>query len=125
MLLIPSMKKTVNARPRLIPRIIGCPQYGLADGRRICGGVLQKHRDALVIEHGWSSSTLGDSLGDEKQLGMPVECQNYRFIGAVSKKSQWNAARLENTRLFRIVKQSEEVAGMVIGKDIESQVVAT
>jgi hypothetical protein len=109
----------------MIPGIVCCPQDGLADRRRICGGILEKYSDVLVIEDRWFSLTLGDSLGDEKQLGMPVESQNRWFVSAVSKESQWNSARLENMRLFRVMKYGEEVAGIVIRKDIESQVVAT
>src|SRR5882757_1322182 len=109
----------------MICGIIRCPKYGLADfGCRIGGGVLEQKLDALVIKHGRSSSTLGDSLGNEKQLGMPGECQNRRFVGAVSKESHWNSVRLENTCLFPIVKYGEEIAGIVIRKNIESQVVA-
>jgi hypothetical protein len=71
----------------MISGSIGCPQYGLADGRRICGGVLEQKRDALVIKHGWPLPALGGSLGHEKQLGMLVECQNRWFVGAVRKES--------------------------------------
>ena len=43
---------------------------------------------------------------------MPVECQNCRFVGAVREESKRNSARLENTRLSRIVKYGEEVASI-------------
>lgn len=119
------MKEIAHTRRRRIPGIIGCPQYGLADGRRIRGGVFEQKRDALVIQHGCSLPAVGDSLGNEKQLGMLVECQNRWFVSAVRKESQWNSARLENTSLSRIMKYGEEVAGIVIRKDIERQVVAT
>jgi hypothetical protein len=42
----------------------------------------------------------------------------------VSEESQRNSTRLENTRLSRIVKYGEEVAGIVIREDIEAKVVA-
>ncbi len=55
---------------------------------------------------------------------MVVERQNRRFVGAVRKEPHWNSVRLKNPRLLPVVKYSEKVAGIVICKDIESQVVA-
>ena len=125
------MEEIVKTRPRMIPGIIRYPQDGLADRRSIWSGVLEKNSDVLVIQHHWFSLALGDSvgfsdsLGHEKQLGMAVKCENRWFVGAVSKESKWNSARLQNTRRFRVMKHGEQVAGIVIRKDIEIQVVAT
>src|SRR6202012_5997499 len=108
--LISSMKEIVGTRPRLIFKIIRCSQDGLADRRSIGSGVLEKNSKVLAIQRSWFWLTLGDSLGHEKQLGMPVKCENRRFVGAVSKESKWNSARLQNTRRFRVMKHGEQGA---------------
>jgi hypothetical protein len=109
----------------MFPGTIGCLQNSLAERRCIGVGVLEEQSDTLAIEDVSSSSALGDSVGNEKQLGIPLESQNRWFVSAVGKESQWNSARLESTRLFRVVKYGGEMAGIVIRKNIESQVVAT
>ena len=85
------MKEAVSTRPRLIPGIIRCLQDSLADRRSIGSGVLEKNSEMLAIQRSWFWLIFGDALGNEKQLGMPVESENRRFVGAMRKESQRNS----------------------------------